>query len=95
MILFVAAFVVYCCFYIFNIDDILDSDISSEMVLGELLSKEHGIISPNWFYSTEIRVLNNQIVFSILLTLFHSYHIARVLSGIILVMIIMLLLKTV
>jgi hypothetical protein len=49
----VAAFVVYCCFYIFNIDDILDSDISSEMVLGELLSKEHGIISPNWFYSTE------------------------------------------
>ncbi len=87
LILFVAAFVVYCCFYIFNIDDILDSDISSEMVLGELLSKEHGIISPNWFYSTEIRVLNNQIVFSILLTLFHSYHIARVLSGIILVMI--------
>lgn len=81
------AFGIYCCFYIFNIEDLLDSDISSEMILGDLLSKEHGIISKNWFYSTEIRVLNNQIVFAFILSLFHNYHIARVLSGIVLVMI--------
>ena len=81
------AFVVYCCFYIFNIDDLLDSDISSEMILGDLLSKEHGILSKNWAYSTEIRVLNNQIVFAFFLFLFHNYHIARVLSGIVLVLI--------
>ena len=81
------AFVIYCCFYILNIDDLLDSDISSEMILSDLLSKEHGILSKNWTYSTEIRVLNNQIVFAFFLSLFHNYHIARVLSGIVLVMI--------
>lgn len=58
--------------------------MSSEMVLSDLLTKEHGIISKNWFYSTELRFLNNQLVFEFFLFFGHNYHITRVLSGIVL-----------
>ena len=40
----------------------LDSDDSAEMILAELLSREGGILSKNWYYSTELRVLNTQLV---------------------------------
>ena len=36
----------------------LDSDDSAEMILSELLSRSGEIVSKNWYYSTEIRVLN-------------------------------------
>jgi len=36
----------------------LDSDVSSEMVLAELLNEEGRLISPNWYYSTELRVVS-------------------------------------
>jgi len=35
----------------------LDSDASSEMVLGKLLAQENVFVSPNWNYSTEIRLI--------------------------------------
>ncbi|MCL2069395.1 MAG: glycosyltransferase family 2 protein [Treponema sp.] len=35
----------------------LDSDHSSEMVLGKLLAEENALVSVNWFYSTEIRLV--------------------------------------
>ncbi|GMO59621.1 MAG: hypothetical protein Ta2A_05550 [Treponemataceae bacterium] len=35
----------------------LDSDHSSEMVLGKLLAAENNFVSPNWHYSTELRVI--------------------------------------
>ncbi len=43
----------------------LDSDEASEMILAKLLSKEGKIITENWYYSTEIRVLNTNIPFSL------------------------------
>ncbi|MBP5606803.1 MAG: hypothetical protein J6X66_00850 [Lachnospiraceae bacterium] len=71
-------------FYLLRVTRLLDADMSSEMVLSEILAKEHGIITPNWKYSTEIRVLNNQIFFSLFLALTKSYHISRLLSGVVL-----------
>jgi len=42
---------------------LLNSDASSEMVLGKLLAQENVFVSPNWHYSTEIRLIY-QTIFS-------------------------------
>lgn len=34
----------------------IDSDMASEMVLSDLLNQEGGLLSTNWWYSTELRV---------------------------------------
>lgn len=39
----------------------IDSDMSSEMVLADLLNQEGGLLSTNWWYSTELRVFYLQI----------------------------------
>src|SRR5699024_6458265 len=33
----------------------IDSDMSSEMILADLLNQEGGLLSTNWWYSTELR----------------------------------------
>lgn len=38
----------------------LDSDIASEVVLADLLNKTGGLITKEWFYSTEIRIFYQQ-----------------------------------
>ena len=48
----------------------LDSDMASEMVLATQLNKEGVLLSKNWFYSTELRILGNAILFKPLLRLF-------------------------
>ncbi len=48
----------------------LDSDMASEMVLANQLNKEGVLLSENWFYSTEIRILGNAILFKPLLKIF-------------------------
>lgn len=55
----------------------LDSDMSSEMVLANLLNKEGKILSTNWFYSTEIRFVSPVIIYQLGLKLFDSWHMAR------------------
>ena len=45
-----------------RIDRLLDSDMSSEMILGQLLARNNGILSDQWYYSTELRVLNTQLI---------------------------------
>lgn len=58
---------------------IMDSDASSEMILARLLNKEKALISNNWFYSTELRVLGINIFYRIGLLLFpNNWHLARV-----------------
>ena len=51
--------------YRFGMNNI-DADNSSEMVLAKLLAEEKTFLSTNWFYSTELRVLNTQLVLSML-----------------------------
>ena len=61
----------------------LDSDMSSEMVLSDILNKEHSLsgVTTNWFYSTEIKCLHMQWLYRIGLALFPSnWHIARTFS---------------
>lgn len=59
----------------------LDSDISAEMILADLLNKEHSVIglSKNWIYSTGLRFLEMQWLFRIGLIIFPgNWHRARV-----------------
>ena len=66
-------------FYLLRVEKLIDADMSSEMVLSDILAKQGGIITPDWKYSTEIRVLNNQIIFSIFLAITKSYKLSRLL----------------
>lgn len=59
----------------------LDSDMSSEMVLANLLNQEGGLLSANWWYSTELRVFYLQIFYRLGLLLFpQDWFMARVLG---------------
>lgn len=62
----------------------LDSDMASEQILAHQLAQEGGILSPNWYYSTELRVVNTQLVMAPLFRLFSSWHTVRVLGSAIL-----------
>ncbi|MBQ4264487.1 MAG: hypothetical protein IJB85_03135 [Clostridia bacterium] len=63
----------------------LDSDMSSELVLAEHLASQGMLVSPDWYYSTEIRLLNTQLVFTPLMMLFSgNWQLVRTLGCIIL-----------
>ena len=49
---------------------LLDSDMASELVLADLLNREGGILSDGWYYSTELRVVCQQLLFKLGLALF-------------------------
>lgn len=58
----------------------LDSDMSSDMVLADLLNKEGHILTTNYFYSNELNVISPILVFQLALKLFKSWHVARTFS---------------
>ena len=61
----------------------LDSDMSSELVLGKLLADKGGLLSTDWYYSTEVRVLNTQIVYKTLFEFTDNWHLVRYLGSLI------------
>ena len=52
---------------------IVDSDLASEMILSNLLNQEGSIISTNWYYSTELKVVNLQWFYRLGLILFPDH----------------------
>ncbi len=59
----------------------LDSDISSEFVLAQLLNEEgRFFLTDSWYYSTELRIVSPVPVYQIMLNLFDSWHMARTAS---------------
>lgn len=63
---------------------IYDADASSELILAELLNEEGGILSENWYYSTELRVLNTNLIYSPLFSVFSSWRMVRFVGSVIL-----------
>lgn len=58
----------------------LDSDMSSEMILADILNKEHSVtgITRSWLYSTEIHIFEMQWFYRLGLSLFpNNWHYAR------------------
>lgn len=43
---------------------LLDSDMSSDLLLSYVLRQEHTLLTTNWFYSTELRFFHNHLVFT-------------------------------
>lgn len=64
----------------------LDADMASEQLLANLLAQEGGVMSTNWYYSTELRVLNTQLVMVPLFRLFTSWHTVRVVGSVVLIL---------
>jgi hypothetical protein len=57
----------FTLFLIFKKDFYMEnSDIASDMILGKLLSTEGGIMSRNWYYSTELHVIHTQLIYKFL-----------------------------
>ena len=67
-----------------NYFNFIDSDDASELILAKLLAQEGGIMSPNWYYSTEIRVLNTQLIYSFLFHFFSDFKTVRIIGQIVL-----------
>ena len=65
----------------------LNADMASEMVLANQLNKEGVFLSGNWFYSTEIRILGQAILFKLTLLLFpNNWLLARTAAQAVLLM---------
>lgn len=63
----------------------LDADMSSELTLAQHLVKERTLVSSSWYYSTEIRLLATQLVYTPLMALFeNNWQLVRTLGGLIL-----------
>ena len=60
--IFAELFLIYFLWH--HIDFFLNSDDASELILAKLLSEEKRIMSRNWYYSTEIRFLNTNLVYA-------------------------------
>ncbi|MGN0167578.1 MAG: hypothetical protein ACI4AB_06035, partial [Acetatifactor sp.] len=86
----VLVFLALCVFMNVHMDALLTSDDASELILAKLLSEEGGILSANWFYSSELRVLNSQIIWSFLFHLTQNWHVVRMAGNIILYLILLL-----
>ena len=69
----------YKCYFNF-----LRSDDSSELVMSRLLAKEGGILSRHWYYSTELEVLNTQLVYALLFHFTSNFKFVRIMGQIIL-----------
>lgn len=54
--------------------------------LANLLAQEGCVMSTNWYYSTELRVLNTQLVMAPLFRLFTSWHTVRVVGSVVLIL---------
>jgi hypothetical protein len=58
----------------------INSDASSEMVLGKLLAKENKLVTSSWEYSTEIRLVYQQLFFMPLFKLFDDWRVVRAIT---------------
>ena len=52
-------------------------------MLSNLLAQDGGILSDRWFYSTELRVLNTQLIFSLLFRITNNWMLVRLLGTVI------------
>lgn len=80
-------FLIACFFYTVNYVRFhnvftLDADESSELLLGNVLASENKLISDNWYYSTELEVLNTNLFFSFFFHLTDNWHQVRTLATI-------------
>jgi len=72
----------FACFGMHN----LDADLSSEMILADLQNQEGTLLSDQWLYSTELRIISAVPFYQLGLLLFDSWHAARTFSVILMML---------
>lgn len=66
----------------FYLENWIDSDMAAEMIFSHLLMEEGRLIAtPNWFYSTEFRVLYTQLFMQPLFYIFDDWHMVRMITN--------------
>ncbi len=60
-----------------------NSDAASELLLSKHLAEKNAILSSDWFYSTELRVLNTQLIYAPLFQLTNNWSAVRFVGAII------------
>jgi len=68
----------------------LNSDHSSDLVLGHLLAEENAVISKDWYYSTVLKVVDINLIWALLFKLTDNWHTVRVLGSVIIYAIMLL-----
>ena len=58
----------------------LNSNLSSDIVFADLLNEEGKLITENWYYSTELRIVSAVPFYQLGLLIFDSWHAARTLA---------------
>ncbi len=69
-------------YMIVHAQSLLDSDMSSELILAKQLAQSGRLLSDNWYYSTEIRILNTQVVYALFFRFMESWRLVRILGNI-------------
>jgi|GEM_PF-6434344 len=64
----------------------LNADDSSELVLARILAEQHSILTKDWCYSSELRVLNTNLIFAPMFMIFRSWKAVRIAGGILLML---------
>lgn len=72
-----AAGLVLYLFVHHRMDNVLDSDIATQLVLSKMLQEEGGILSENWHYATELRILGYNLFFAPLFHFISNWRIVR------------------
>lgn len=67
-------------FTVFCIDNLMHSDMSAEVILSKLLADEHKLMTKNWYYSTELRVVYSQLIMTPLFWFISDYRLVKQLS---------------
>ena len=73
----ILAMVLFC---ICKPDNLMHSDTTAEVILSKLLAEENKLITTNWFYSTEIRIVYSHLLMVPLFKIFSSYRLVKFLS---------------
>lgn len=61
----------------------LDSDMAAEMMFSRLLAEEGRFIAtPNWYYSTEFRILYTQLIMGPLFLILENWHVIRTITNV-------------
>ena len=61
---FVLAFLMLARYLYFHVEAELDADLASDLVFAEYVSEEKNPVPTGWCYSTDLRVLNTQLIFA-------------------------------
>ena len=86
----IAAFAVLCYYVRMRSLTIVDSDLSSELILAKMLREENSILTKNWYYGTELRILYITQIFAVLFRFTDNWYLVRVYGEIIMFVILLL-----